>query len=71
MRSLRLKLAEINRYIGQVEEEIPSLRLQLVEASQAERRAQIALDDQTSPRVVPFLAQRDQLVEREQGLEAD
>ena len=71
MRSLRLKLAEINRYIGQVEEEIPSLRLQLVEASQAERWAQIALDDQTSPRVVPFLAQRDQLVEREQGLEAD
>ncbi|MER7004279.1 DNA recombination protein RecN, partial [Dactylosporangium sp. NPDC000555] len=64
LRSARTRLAELSRYVEELEREIPRLRSAASRAQEAESRAAAELDALTAHAVTPFLAERDAIARR-------
>jgi DNA repair exonuclease SbcCD ATPase subunit len=70
-REIRLteaRLSELDRYVGEVENQIKNARAQLAEASAQEGSLQQDLDGQVAASVAPFVVQRDNLMRARQTL---
>ncbi|GAA2629081.1 hypothetical protein GCM10010399_70970 [Dactylosporangium fulvum] len=64
LRSARTRLAELTRYLEELEQETPGLRIAAERAQEAEARAAAEVDAATAHAVTPYLAQRDALARR-------
>ncbi|WP_432841142.1 DNA recombination protein RecN [Dactylosporangium sp. CA-092794] len=64
LRSAKTRLAELNRYLEELDREIPQLRADASRAQEAEARAAAEVDAVTADAVTPFLAERDAIARR-------
>ncbi|MFF5228235.1 DNA recombination protein RecN [Dactylosporangium sp. NPDC000521] len=64
LRSAKTRLAELNRYIEELQEQLPRLRDAAERAQRDEARAAAEVDEATAHTITPFLAQRDALARR-------
>jgi len=64
LRSAKTRLAELTRYLEELEREVPQLRIAASRAQEAEARAAAEVDVLTAHAVTPYLAQRDALAHR-------
>ena len=64
LRSAKTRLAELNRYVEELEREIPALRSAAARAQDGESRAAAEVDAVTAHAVTPYLAERDAIARR-------
>ncbi|MEV4133122.1 DNA recombination protein RecN [Dactylosporangium sp. NPDC049742] len=64
LRSAKTRLAELNRYTEELQEQLPRLRDAAERAQRDEARAAAEVDEATAHTITPFLAQRDALARR-------
>ncbi|MGI5239134.1 DNA recombination protein RecN [Dactylosporangium sp. CA-139066] len=64
LRSAKTRLAELTRYVEELEREIPRLRAAASRAQEAESRAAADVDAATAHAVTPLLAERDAIARR-------
>jgi hypothetical protein len=64
LRSAKTRLAELTRYLEELERGVPQLRIEASRAQEAEARAAAEIDVVTAHAVTPYLAQRDALARR-------
>jgi hypothetical protein len=68
--SVRARMRELDRYIGDVQTELEDARRSLERVQEEERAAQEALDSEVSARLSPYVAQREGLVRERESLRA-
>lgn len=64
LRSAKTRLAELNRYVEDLQDELPRLRDAAERAQLGAARAAAEVDEATAHTITPFLAQRDALARR-------
>jgi DNA repair exonuclease SbcCD ATPase subunit len=70
-RSLRRRIRDLDAYTERVVEQIAEVERELAQHQEAEDRLGRELDDRTARDLSPFVAQREQLIQRRSALEAE
>ncbi|MEV6844980.1 DNA recombination protein RecN [Actinoplanes sp. NPDC051411] len=71
LRAARARLAELTRYLDDLQAEVPRLRAAAEQAQEAETRAAAEVDTATAHVVSPYLAERDSVARRREAATSD
>jgi len=71
LRATKARLAEISRFVEELDSEVPRIRREAEVVAQSERDTARAVDEATSESISPFLSQRDQHMRQRIAANAD